>query len=103
MLIAHPDRPLFEGTFRHDGVMLNPRVAARRLVPYLQNLEQNDKDFDEEAQKTPDPKSGDLRLGACARPKPRFGDLYQRSGWCFARVKRDCAILSMYPEKGWLQ
>ena len=101
VLAAHPDRPLFEGTFRHDGVMLNPRVAARRLVPYLQNLEQNDKDFDEEAQKTPDPKnlanSGWVRV---PRLKPRFGDLYQRSGWCFARVQKGLRDSLDVPRKG---
>lgn len=34
------------------------------ISPYPGNLEQNGKDFNEEAQKTPDPKSGDLRLGS---------------------------------------
>ena len=77
----------------------SPRVFSQ-LVPYPPNLEQNDKDFDEKAQKTPYPNLAICGWVRVLPPKSRFGDLYQRGGWCFARNQKGLGDSLDVPRKG---
>jgi hypothetical protein len=61
-------------------VLLEVRGYAT-IIPYPGNLEQNGKDFNEEAQKTPAPNLAICGWVLMTRPKACFGDLFQRIGW----------------------